>query len=318
MKKLYQGAMAALCTLLLSITAFAATPRELIPGGNTVGLQMQTDGISIVELTDAVPEAAGLQKGDLITKVNGNSVETTAELKEMIQNCDGSLLNLKILRQGTEKTCTIAPKKTPQGWQLGILVKDSICGIGTITYYNEADGSFGALGHGVGSQNNLLPLREGQILPSGIKEGIRGEEGKPGCLHGRILSRESSGEILRNTSRGIFGTTEAICGNSLPVGKWEEIRLGEAVILSNVQGTEVKEFTVEIQEIRPRDEKDRNLVLKVTDPELLTTTGGIVQGMSGSPIIQDGRLIGAVTHVLVNDPTTGYGIFIENMLDAAA
>lgn len=318
MKKIIRGGMAWLCALLLSLTAFAAEPKELIPGGNTVGIQIQTQGISIVELTDAVPEAAGLEKGDLIIRVNGQTVNTTEELKESIQTCGGKALKLDYLHEGKEKSCSIAPKKTTQGWQLGILVKDSICGIGTVTYYNAADGSFGALGHGVGNANELLPLREGEILPSGVKEVIPGQEGKPGCLQGELLSREPRGEIRQNTSRGIFGKATAISGTALPIGGWEEIRKGQAVILSNVQGTEIEEFTVEIQEIRPRDEKDRNLVLKVTDPDLLSTTGGIVQGMSGSPIIQDGKLVGAVTHVLVNDPTTGYGIFIENMLDAAA
>ena len=318
MKKIIRGGMAGFFAVFFSLSAFAAAPKELIPGGSTVGIQMETRGISIVELTDAVPEAAGLEKGDLIIRVDGEPVETAEELKEKVQNSGGNPLKLCYLRGGEEKYCTIAPKNSPQGWQLGLLVKDSICGIGTVTYYNETDGSFGALGHGVGNENSLLPLREGEILPSGVKEVTPGKEGKPGCLQGELLGREPSGEILQNTSRGIFGKVTSVCGSPLPVAQWEEIRKGEAVILSNVQGTEIEEFTVEIQEIRPKDEKDRNLVLKVTDPDLLKTTGGIVQGMSGSPIIQDGKLVGAVTHVLVNDPTTGYGIFIEKMLDAAA
>lgn len=282
MKKIIRGGMAGFFAVVLSLSAFAAAPKELIPGGSTVGIQMETRGISIVELTDAIPEAAGLEKGDLIIRVDGDTVETAEEFKEKVQNSGGNPLKLCYYRDGQEKSCSIAPKKSPQGWQLGLLVKDSICGIGTVTYYNAADGSFGALGHGVGNENSLLPLREGKILPSGVREVIPGQEGKPGCLQGELLSREPKGEILQNTSRGIFGKATAISGTALPIGEWEEIQKGEAVILSNVQGTEIEEFTVEIQEIRPKDDKDRNLVLKVTDPHLLSTTGGIVQGMGVS------------------------------------
>ena len=318
MKKWYRGGMAALCGLLLSLTTFAAGPETLIPGGSTIGIRMETAGVSIVEITDAAPEAAGLEKGDLIIRVDDQPVQSAEELKELVSHSNGTALKLLVLHQGKERSCTIAPKQSPRGWCLGLLVKDSICGIGTVTYYNAEDGSFGALGHGVGSRNELLPLREGEILPSGVKKIIPGQEGTPGCLQGEILSEQSRGKILRNTARGIFGIAQDIRGTALPVAHWKEIHRGEAVIFSTVQGTEIEEFTVEIQEIRPGDEKDRNFVLKVTDPELLALTGGIVQGMSGSPIIQDGKLIGAVTHVLVDDPTTGYGIFIENMLDAAA
>ena len=317
MKKIIQGAVALFFGLILSTSAFA-TPREVIPGGNTVGLQFRTQGVSIVELTDAVPKDAGLKKGDIIIQIDDTTISGTADLKKCIENSSGQPLTVHILRENRQKECVLSPKKTPTGWQLGLLVKDSICGIGTVTYYNSSDGSFGALGHGVGSQSALLPLREGEVLPAGVKSVIRGEEGKPGALQGEPLSTHSCGQILRNTPQGIFGTGMAGTGDPIPVASAEEIRLGEAIILSNISGTEVEKFTVQIRELRPKDEKDRNLVLEVTDPRLLGTTGGIVQGMSGSPIIQDGKLVGAVTHVLVNNPTTGYGIFIENMLEAAA
>lgn len=306
-----------LAALLFSVSAFASSPKELIPGGNTIGLHMQTEGVSIVELTDAIPKEAGLKKGDVICKVDEKPVQSAKDLKEIIQNCQGAPVTLCVLRKGERSHCTLAPKKSGDSWALGILVRDSITGIGTLTYYNAQNGSFGALGHGVSDECSLLPLRTGEVLPSGVKEVIKGEKGKPGALQGEVLGRESSGQILQNTPQGIFGSIAPIRGKALPVADWEEIRPGEAVILSNVRGTEVEEYTVEILKICPKDEKDRNLILKVTDPDLLAATGGIVQGMSGSPLVQDGKLIGAVTHVLVNDPTMGYGIFIENMLEAA-
>ena len=317
MKKIIQGAAVLFFGLIFSASAFAA-PREVIPGGNAVGLQFHTQGVSIVELTDAVPKEAGLKKGDMIVQVDDTAISTTADLKKCIENSSGKTLTVHILRENKQKEYVLAPKMSPNGWQLGLLVKDSICGIGTVTYYDSSNGSFGALGHGVGTQNALLPLREGEVLPAAIHSVIRGQEGKPGALQGEPLSRESCGQILRNTPQGIFGIGMADRGTPIPVASAGEIRTGEAMILSNVTGTQVEEFTVQIREIRPGDNKDRNFVLEVTDPRLLNTTGGIVQGMSGSPIIQDGKLIGAVTHVLVDDPTTGYGIFIENMLDAAA
>ncbi len=303
--------------LLLCLSALAA-PDSLIPGGNTIGLQMDTRGVSIVEVCSESGKGAGLKKGDLIIAVDGKPISSPEDLQRAASGSRGRALRFSLLRDGSEKSCSLAPQKTEKGWLWGITVRDGISGIGTVTYYNTRDNSFGALGHGVSEGAGLLPMEQGHVLPSEVAAVVKGKKGEPGALQGALAGRSPLGTIRENTPSGIFGTMPCPRKDPLPVGPWQEVEKGEAKILSNVQGTDVKEYTVEILEIRPKDSQNRNLLIKVTDPELLKQTGGIVQGMSGSPIIQDGKLVGAVTHVLLEDPTRGYGIFIENMLDAAA
>ena len=306
-----------LCTLLLS-GAWAAVPDKLIPGGDTIGLELKLEGVSVVELGGDFPEKAGLRCGDLICKVNGKELSTAEDLRTAVQGSHGKPLTLTILREGEEKNLCLSPVQTAEGWKLGVYVRDQLKGIGTVTYYEE-DGDFGALGHGVsgGESNGLLPLREGNVVPSEVASVVKGEAGTPGCLRGAWQAGNSCGKVERNTPQGIFGKMEKGQEAALPVGDSSQVHKGAAEIRSTVQGREVKTYSVEICDIYQRDSHDRNLLIRVTDPALLSATGGIVQGMSGSPIIQDGKLIGAVTHVLIDDPTMGYGIFIENMLDAA-
>ncbi len=313
-----RGIGAVLLSMLLLLSASAAVPESLIPGGNTIGLELQLDGVSVVELANDVPARAGLRCGDLIRKVNHTEIETVDQLTRAVNACQGKPLTLVVLRSGEEKTVKLAPTQTAEGWKLGLYVRDHLNGIGTVTYYQPEDGSFGALGHGVnGGDSSLLPVRGGAVLPSSVASVIRGESGTPGSLQGAVHGRSACGEILQNTQQGIFGTMEPVSTESLPVAQAGEVHKGRAEIRSNVQGTQVRSYSVRICEVYEGRNRDRNLLIEVTDPELLATTGGIVQGMSGSPIIQDGKLIGAVTHVLIDDPTQGYGIFIENMLDAA-
>ncbi len=321
MKKITLRSVTALAVcLLLLLQASAAVPDCLIPGGNTVGLSLELDGVSVVEFSDDMAQNAGLRCGDLIVAVEHKPISTVAELQEAVGNANGRPLRLTVRRDGEERQFKLAPMNTAQGPRLGILVRDKLMGIGTLTYYNADDGSFGALGHGVNNADNgaLLPVKEGMLLPSAVDSVQRGKAGAPGALRGSLCGRESCGEICKNTPQGIFGTMPPKESPALPVASADVVKKGNAEILSNVQGTEVRSYTVQILELYPSDSHDRNLLLQVTDPELLNLTGGIVQGMSGSPIIQDGKLIGAVTHVLIDDPTQGYGIFIENMLDAAA
>ena len=190
-----------------------------------------------------------------------------------------------------------------------------------MTYYHPDSGDFAALGHGVSSKSgNLLQVFSGSIFDARVRQIKKGETGHPGQLIGEVTNPDPIGQIRKNTAQGIFGTleTQKTASAALPVADRSEIHTGKATIRSTLE-TGVQEYSVEILKIYPNaPQRTRNMLIKVTDPALLETTGGIVQGMSGSPIIQDGKLVGAVTHVLVNDPTTGYGIFIENMLDAAA
>ena len=204
---------------------------------------------------------------------------------------------------------------------MGVYLRQGTTGIGTVTYYRPESGEFGALGHGVNTQNgNLLQMTQGSVYGARVAAVKKGTAGTPGQLIGQLTDSEPLGTIAKNTEQGIFGqVSSGVFTEPLPVASESEIHTGPATIRSTVEGNTLREYSVEILKVYSGSrDKGRNLLLKVTDPDLLATTGGIVQGMSGSPIIQDGKLIGAVTHVLVNDPTTGYGIFIENMLDAAA
>ncbi|MBP3412595.1 MAG: PDZ domain-containing protein [Oscillospiraceae bacterium] len=310
--------VAALCSMLLSGAA-AAVPETLIPGGNTIGLELQLDGVSVVELANDIPAKAGLRCGDLICRINDTAIQTIEQLTQQVQSSQGKPLQVTVLRSGEKKTITLSPIETADGWKLGIYVRDRLGGIGTVTYYEAEDGDFGALGHGVsgGEGTSLLPLRGGSVLPSEVASVVKGQCGTPGSLQGAVKGQESCGQVELNTPQGIFGTMEPIDHAPIPVGDASQVHKGAAEIRSTVHGTEVQSFSVQICQIHETESHDRNLLIRVTDPTLLSTTGGIVQGMSGSPIIQDGKLIGAVTHVLIDDPTQGYGIFIENMLDAA-
>lgn len=315
MKRAYQ--LTAMCLLLLLLQPTVVAAQTLIPGGNTIGLSLQTDGVSIVEFSSSVPEKAGLKEGDVICAIDGKPVATAQQVTQAVEHSAGAPLLLTYRRSGMQKSVTLSPLQTADGWRLGIYVRDSVNGIGTVTYYDPENQSFGALGHGVNSGNTLLAMRGGYVVPSTVSSVIRGREGAPGALQGAITGRAITGEIQKNTPQGIFGTMQVPNAPAVAVATREELHTGEATIRSNVRGAQVEEFRVQICALYPHDENDRNLLIEVTDPELLSLTGGIVQGMSGSPILQNGKLIGAVTHVLIDDPTKGYGIFIENMLKAA-
>ena len=316
MKQVMRAAAALVLAAVLICPVGAA--RTVIPGGNTIGLHLQTDGVSVVEFYEKAAENAGLERGDLICAVNGEPVQTVQELTQAVQKTGGRPMRLTVRRGEREFGVTLAAAKTQEGWRLGVFVRDSINGIGTVTYYDPATGQFGALGHGVSDGKYLLSLRSGEVMPSAVTSVHRGERGEPGTLQGAVRDGSTSGKILENTPQGVFGKMEPMKGETVEVAEASEVHTGSAVIRSNVRGTQVEEFSVRIRALYPNEEADRNLLLEITDPELLELTGGIVQGMSGSPILQNGKLIGAVTHVLIDDPTRGYGIFIENMLDAAA
>lgn len=314
-KQILRLVSAACVAAALSVSAFAA-PKMLIPGGCTVGIKLHTKGLVITQLEEgSAAKAAGLRKGDIIMEVDGEAVHTTEALKESVAREE---VVVTILRNGREAEFCV----TPRTGQLGAYVRDSIAGIGTLTYYDPITGAFGALGHGVNdtASSCLIPVEDGAVIGSSVAQVQKGKSGTPGELKGKFDLSKILGSVRENNVHGIFGTlTTPISAKPLPVAEPEQVQLGKATILANVSGNAVKSYTVEVLKIYPNaQETGRNLLLKVTDRELLETTGGIVQGMSGSPIIQNGRLVGAVTHVLVNDPTKGYGIFIENMLDATS
>ena len=236
----------------------------------------------------------------------------------------GTKAELTVQRGGRTQSVSVAPAVEADGSaRLGLWLREGIAGIGTVTYVDPQSGAFGALGHGVNdaASGALLPLEDGSVCRAQVVDIIKGVAGEPGELAGSFEAGDTVGELEINSSSGIFGCMEGAFlrgGEALPVAEPQEIRNGPAKIRSCVSGQTVAEYDVQITRTGMVAGDGRDLMIRVTDPELLALTGGIVQGMSGSPIIQDGKLVGAVTHVLVNDPTTGYGIFIENMLDAAA
>ena len=230
-------------------------------------------------------------------------------------------MKLLLQRGETLSSVRVSPTITPEGPKLGVFLRQGVTGIGTVTYYDPQSKSFGILGHGVNdSSGKLLQLTSGNVYEARVSSVRKGYSGEPGQLMGALTSQDPIGQIRRNTVLGVFGACQIpFAAQALPVGASDTVKTGSATILSTVSGQDTREYSVEILKIYPATRQNgRNLLIRVTDPQLLEATGGIVQGMSGSPIIQDGKLVGAVTHVLVNDPTTGYGIFIENMLDAAA
>ena len=309
-----------MCLWMLSGSVFAED--LLIPGGQVVGLQLCDDTVTVAAFDDKLggsSKAAGLQVGDKILSIDGSPVRSAEDVRSALNRSDGSV-EMRVDRSGKEKKLKISPRITDQGPRLGVYLRDGITGIGTVTFYDPETDKFGALGHGVNDgKGELLEMVKGKAYDARVAAVKKGLSGEPGQLKGAVAAGQEVGQLYRNTQQGVFGISSAGWkGEALPVGEVEDVRPGAAIIRSTVKGDDVQEYSVEILKIYPGSRPDgRNLLLKITDPKLLEATGGIVQGMSGSPIIQDGKLVGAVTHVLVNDPTRGYGIFIENMLDAA-
>ena len=311
---------------LIFIAALPLTARAedtLIPVGQIIGLELGDDTVTVAAFDDTLGSRArdaGLQIGDEILTIDEKPIRCAEDVRAALQN-GGEEVEITLLRGSRRQTLRVLPAATPEGPRLGIYLRQGIAGIGTVTFYDPETHLFGTLGHGVNdTKGMLLHMRRGSVYEAAIQSVQKGKSGTPGQLKGGAASPEAIGSLLKNTPQGVFGICAAGWeGDPVPVASWEEVHTGKAHIRSTVAGNAVCQYSVEILKIYPKDRSDcRNLLIRVTDPALLSATGGIVQGMSGSPIIQDGKLVGAVTHVLVNDPTMGYGIFIENMLDAAA
>ena len=316
-RRLLQCLTAAVLICIYSVPAYAA--RLLIPVGEVVGLSLSEGSVTVAAFHEgygAAAREAGLEIGDEIVSIDGKTVDAAADLYEALKSSDGAV-TVELRRGEKTRRVRVSPAVTPEGPRLGVYVREGVTGIGTVTYYDPDRGTFGALGHGISdNRGNLAPMRSGWVYEAAVESVKKGRCGEPGQLRGAVQARSPMGSLRANTTFGVFGSGAKWSGEALPVAQPGEIRTGPAQILSNVSGDEVEFFDVEILKCRGSTDR-RDLLLRVTDPRLLEKTGGIVAGMSGSPLVQDGKLIGAVTHVLVNDPTMGYGIFIENMLDAA-
>lgn len=300
----------------------------LVPCGTPFGIKMLTNGVVVVGVADIKtasgtinPAAvAGLKVGDIITAINGKEVNTNAEIIETVTNSKGKELNFSFYRNNTNFSTKLKPVKseTDATYKAGIWLRDSTAGIGTLTFYNPATKSFGGLGHGVcdADTNELMPLLNGDIVPVTISGITKGEKGNPGELRGYFTTDTPMGTLDANVPAGVYGSLNfAPKGGALEVAMKQEVKTGAAKILTTIDGGKPQYYDVEIEKIDYRDSvQSKNMVVRITDENLIHATGGIVQGMSGSPIIQNNKIIGAVTHVFVNDPTRGYGIFSENML----
>lgn len=319
---------------LKTVKVIPVDTQMVYASGSPVGIYMETEGVLIID-SGEIRNAEGIlqspaehivQPGDYIRKVDGEVLESKKQLIKMVNENQGTPMEMEVMRNNERIMISLTPIQTEDGsYKLGLWVRDNIQGIGTLTYIDES-GRFGALGHGISDVDTgeQLNIEQGELYDARILSVQKGTSGSPGELRGIIDYQDylKLGEISKNTANGITGRLHTGKGAALHREAYEitlkqDLQTGPAHILSDV-GDGVKEYDIEIVKI-DRNAKDSNksFVIQVTDPELLSKTGGIVQGMSGSPIIQNGKIAGAVTHVLVNDPARGYGIFIENMLEAA-
>ena len=321
------GFFAAAAIAMPSAQAADRTVSELIPVGQTVGVKLFSDGVLVVGFSDGESPAkdCGLKEGDVITAICGQSLDTIEEFRQLLAENGEDAAALTVKRGSRTIELSAEPEKDEDGeYRLGAWVRDSMAGIGTMTFFDPQSGTFGALGHGVTDVDTgqLLPLDHGSIMNASVKAVKKGEHGAPGELKGDFDFARDSGTLYANTESGIFGKLSAqdaaaLGGKAYSIAARDEVKTGSATILATVNGNETKEYAIEIEKVYPASGASRNLLLRVTDEALLEKTGGVVQGMSGSAILQNGKLIGAVTHVLLDDSSRGYGIFIENMLDAA-
>ena len=289
----------------------------LCAGGDVFGARIDAKYVSI---SDA-GQVRGVKNGDIIIKVNGKAVGSIEEIKKAVEASGGKSVTLTLLRDGAQTTATVEPKLEDGVWRLGLGLRDGAAGIGTITFIDKESGIFGGLGHPICDKDSgeIVDMQSGsvtEVVLGGIKKGT---SGAPGELTG-VLTDKTQGVLYKNCECGIFGRLDAteLAGlEEIEVGKKNEIVEGKAEIISTMKNGKTARFSVEIHDIDTSATGNKCFKIKVTDPALIAISGGIVRGMSGSPVVQNGKLVGAVTHVLVADPTEGYGIFIENMLSAA-
>lgn len=308
---------------------------KLQPGGQSIGVKLKTEGVLIVALSDIKGEdgknytpgiESGLKIGDSILEINDVKVKDSYHVIDLLNDIQDSKIKLKIKRNEEELIKHIIPIKSKEDgiYRIGLWVRDKTAGIGTLTFYDKKTKKFAALGHGISDidTGKLMNISGGEILEASISSIEQGTKGHPGELKGMFFeSQNLLGNIEKNTSLGIYGTINKEMNNSyykdsIPIALQHEVKKGKAYILSTIGNKDVNKYEVEIVKKETQANiAPKSMTVKITDKKLLSKTGGIVQGMSGSPIIQDGKIIGAITHVFVNDPTKGYGLYIEWMLE---
>ena len=305
----------------------------VIPVGNIAGVKLYTDGVLVVGMSEIEGvdakrykpyENTGIEEGDSIISINQNTISSTDELIETVNRSEGKEIKLKYIHEEETKECSITPVKTGDNeYKLGLWVRDSAAGVGTVTYYEPSTKTFGALGHGITDidTEELIHIASGEFVTTKILNIIKGENGVPGKIQGTVENQKDIGTISKNTKYGIYGTVKNLStlnidtSREMEVALRKEIKTGKATILCSLDNQKVEEYEIEIEKIDTQNSyNNKSMKIKVTDERLLEKTGGIIQGMSGSPIIQNGKFVGAVTHVLVNNPQEGYAVFGDMMI----
>ena len=310
---------------IIPINVFAYSDK-IIVGGQNIGISLNSKGVLIVgtyEVNGTSPaKEAGLKTGDIIEKINGNQISNIEQMATEINKVKEEKISLTYLRDNKEKETTLNLYKDENNiYKTGLYVKDSVTGIGTLTFIDPNTKIFGALGHEIQEQatGKIFEIKDGTIFSSEVTDVVPSSDGSPGEKRAEYDKEDITGEVKENTTQGIFGeyTAEISSGKTYNVAEPSEIKKGNAKILTVLNGTEVKEYEINITQINSKKQKNKNFVFEIIDKELLNKTNGIIQGMSGSPIIQGDNIIGAVTHVVIDNPHKGYGIFITNMLEEA-
>ena len=300
----------------------------VVPVGAAIGMKLYTDGVLVVgmsEIEGKKPyENSVIQEGDRIIQINQNDIDNTEDLIQVVNECNGQEIVVKYIREEETITTSMKPVKDGENqYKLGLWVRDAAAGVGTMTFYEPSTKMFATLGHGIFDidTSDLIKIENGELVTTNILSISKGEKGKPGEIRGTIESGYTIGEISKNTNFGVFGvlTKPSYLSiaeeNAIEVCLREEIQTGKAQIICELENGKREYYDIEIQKLFLNNNQDnKSMLIKVTDKRLLEKTGGIIQGMSGAPIIQNGKFVGAVTHVLVNDPTMGYGVFADIML----
>lgn len=310
-----------LCFAAGFVTQASARDSVLL-GGMPFGLKLYTNGVLVINVDDGSgADEAGIKENDVITHADDTPINSNEQLRDIITSSDGADIELSIQRDKSPITVTLTPEQNDEGeYEAGVWIRDSTAGLGTVTYFDESTRSFGALGHGICDRDTgmLMPLKSGEILKAQISSISRAQRGVAGGLNGYMES-DVIGVVSLNSSYGLYGRyKEALSNTRIACADDSEITTGPAQIVSTIDGTGPHTYDVEIESVNLTDNSGQNMVIRVTDENLLEQTGGIIQGMSGSPIIQNGKLAGAVTHVFVNAPEQGYGISISNMRETLA
>lgn len=301
---------------------------EVVPIGKAIGMKLYTNGVLVVgmsEIEGKKPyENCGIEEGDRIIEIDNSKINNTNELINTVNNSNGQPINITYISEEEVLTTSIKPVKTGEDYKIGLWVRDAAAGVGTLTFYNPENNKCVALGHGITDidTSKLIDIATGELVSANILSIEKGEKGKPGEVKGTIENGYNIGKVYKNTAFGVYGVLENKSAlnisenDAVEVATREEIKTGKAKILCELENGKRKEYEIEIKKVFINNNSDnKSMLIKVTDEELLEKTGGIIQGMSGAPIIQNGKLIGAVTHVLVNDPTEGYAVFGDILVE---